>query len=529
MGLAESIRFSASTDIGRMRDHNEDNYLVDRKMSFFVVADGMGGHAAGEVASALAVRIIHEELRRDRQTIEIAGAQSRGARTILGLLEQAVQKACGRIHEEARLDPQKRGMGTTLSAVLFAGSHGYIAHVGDSRIYMLREGRIQQLTEDHTVYNELVKRGKLTKEQIEKVAQKNAITRAVGVYERVEVDTLTIEVLPGDQFLLASDGLHGYIAHTAELEPYFDEEDEKQATAGLIELANRKGGKDNITAVLVRLGEGDAKDNVRARRLALKRETLMKMPLFQRLSEREILRVMQVAEVIAYQPGQVVVREGDKGDELFIVLTGRTQIARGDTVLNEAGPGEHFGEMALIRAMPRTATVSAVEPTEIIGIRRADFFEILRKEHELAVKLLWQFLGVLADRLEQTSRDLSSARQELAAEDITDAIFPEPDEALVRPHLPPPPPVAMVEPQGPRPEEATAAAAAEPTTLFQGPLSGPGLRSGLRADEPPSAPSPAPAIAPEAVPAPPPSGHPSGLRPDEPGSAPNPEPPHVGH
>jgi PPM family protein phosphatase len=453
MGLAESIRFSAATDIGRLRDHNEDNYLVDRKMSLFVVADGMGGHAAGEVASALAVRVIHEELRRDKDMIEVAGAQSRGARTILGLLEQAVQKACGRIHEEARVDPQKRGMGTTLSCILFSGSHGFIAHVGDSRIYLLREGRIQQLTEDHTVYNELVKRGKLSKEQIERVAQKNAITRAVGVYERVEVDTLTIEVLPGDQFLLASDGLHGYIAHPAELEPYFDEEDEKEATAGLIELANKKGGKDNITAVLVRLGEGDARDNVRARRLALKRETLMKMPLFQRLSEREILRVMQVAEVIAYQPGQVVVREGDRGDELFIVLSGVTQIARGDTVLNEAGAGEHFGEMALIRAMPRSATVSAVEPTEIIAIRRADFFEILRKEHELAVKLLWQFLGVLADRLEQTSRDLSSARQELAAEDITDAIFSEPDpedplSRAIEPDLPLPPRVASVEPQG---------------------------------------------------------------------------------
>src|SRR6185437_11726418 len=252
MGLAENIRFSASTDVGKLRDHNEDNFLVDRKLCLFVVADGMGGHAAGEVASALAVRIIHEELKKERETIEAAGAESRGSRTILSLLEQAVQRACAKIHEEARADAAKRGMGTTLSALLIAGSHGFIAHVGDSRIYLLRDGRIQQVTEDHTVFNELIKRGKLTREQIEKVAQKNAITRAVGVYERVEVDTLTIEVLPGDQFLLASDGLHGYIAHTAELEPYFEEADPKVATDGLVELANRKGGKDNITAVLVR-------------------------------------------------------------------------------------------------------------------------------------------------------------------------------------------------------------------------------------------------------------------------------------
>jgi serine/threonine protein phosphatase PrpC/CRP-like cAMP-binding protein len=431
MGLSDNIRFYAATDIGRMRDHNEDNYLVDKKLALFVVADGMGGHAAGEVASALAVRIIDEELKQHAEQIEQEGQrQTRvGSKELLGLLEQAVQKACARIHEEAKADASKRGMGTTLSLLLIAGSHGFIAHVGDSRIYLLRDQRIQQVTEDHTVYNELIKRGKLTRDQIEKVAQKNAITRAVGVYERVEVDTLTIEVLPGDQFLLASDGLHGYIAHTAELEPYFEEEDGQQAANGLIELANRKGGKDNITAVLVRLGEGDDRDSMRARRLALKRDVLLKMPLFARLQERELLRIMQVADVIAYEPSQVVVKEGDRGDELFIVLSGAVEVLRGDAVLTTVGAGEHFGEMALIRSMPRSATIKATEHTELIALRRTDFFEILRKEHELAVKLLWQFLGVLADRLDQTSADLSTAREELAAEDITDAIFPEAEEA----------------------------------------------------------------------------------------------------
>ncbi|AKT42648.1 Stp1/IreP family PP2C-type Ser/Thr phosphatase [Chondromyces crocatus] len=430
MGLSENIRFYAATDVGRMRDHNEDNYLVDKKLALFVVADGMGGHAAGEVASALAVRIIHEELRKERDLIENK-ARSDGRnplREILALLEHAVQRACARIHEEAKADATKRGMGTTLSALLIAGAYGYIAHVGDSRIYLLREGRIQQVTEDHTVYNELLKRGKLTRDQIDKVAQKNAITRAVGVYERVEVDTLTIEVLPGDQFLLASDGLHGYIAHPAELEPFFEEEDGAVATSGLIDLANRKGGKDNITAVLVRLGQGDARDSMRARMLALKRDVLARMPLFSRLQEREMLRIMQVAEVQTYEPGQVVVREGDRGDELFIVLSGQVRIVRGDAVLSEIGTGEHFGEMALIRAMPRSATATAVEESELISLRRADFFEILRKEHELAVKLLWQFLGVLADRLDQTSRDLTEAREVIAAEDITDLIFPDTED-----------------------------------------------------------------------------------------------------
>src|SRR5262249_37967797 len=161
-------------------------------------------------------------------------------------------------------------MGTTLSSLLVVGNKGFIAHVGDSRIYMMRGGRVQQLTEDHTVFNELIKRGKLTRDQIEKVAHKNAITRPVRVYEREEIDTLLLELLPGDQFLLASDGLHGYIQSLEELTPYLSEEDGDQATAQLIAFANSRGGKDNITAVVVRLGEGTGEDGERARKLDLK-------------------------------------------------------------------------------------------------------------------------------------------------------------------------------------------------------------------------------------------------------------------
>jgi PPM family protein phosphatase len=428
MALADGIRFFAATDVGRVRDHNEDNYLVDKKLALFVVADGMGGHAAGEVASALAVRTVHEEVRKQRQLVEdfetgATGASAVSARDVLNLLEFAVQRACARIHEEASSDAQKRGMGTTLSAILFVGNKGFIAHVGDSRIYLVREDRIQQVTEDHTVFNELIKRGKLSREQIEKVAHKNAITRAVGVYERVEVDTLAIEVLPGDLFLLCSDGLHGYLDGNDLMARLLrDVAPEEQAQA-FIELANNAGGKDNITNIIVRV-EGSEEDKARARRLAQKREILAKMQLFSRLTERELLRVMQAAEIKEYAQGDIIMREGDKGDELFIVLSGKVAVVRGEATLAHLGPGEHVGEMALIRAVPRSASVIAEVVTEMVKIKRSDFFEILRREHELAIKFLWQFLGVLADRLDATSRELRSAREEATIEDITDEIFP---------------------------------------------------------------------------------------------------------
>ena len=341
----------------------------------------------------------------------------------MALLEHAVQRACSKIHEESRADAAKRGMGTTLSSLLIVGHQGFIAHVGDSRIYLERGGKVQQVTEDHTVYNELIKRGKLTREQIEKVQQKNAITRAVGVYERVEVDTLVMELIAGDALVLASDGLHGYLEEPEELAAPLALEGDAGVKA-LIQLANDRGGRDNITCLIVRVGEEGAVDDARAKRLALKRDVLAHMPLFERLTERELLRVMQAVEVRQYKDGDVVIREGDKGDELFIVLDGKVRVQRGEQVLTHLGQGEHVGEMALIRSVPRSATVVAAGDAELIAIRRADFFEILRKEHEVAVKMLWQFLGVLADRLDATNTQLHAAKRELSAEDITADIFP---------------------------------------------------------------------------------------------------------
>ena len=159
-------------------------------------------------------------------------------------------------------------------------------------------------------------------------------------------------------------------------------------------------------------------------------------------------RVLQVTDVIEYQNEQIVMSQGERGEELFIVLSGTVDVLRGDAKLASLSPGEHVGEMALIRSQPRSATVRSNGTSELMVIRRTDFFEILRNEHQLAVKLLWQFLGVLADRLAATSRELGEAREELAAEDITQEIFSaEEDEDRQTSRLPPPPPSLRVPPR----------------------------------------------------------------------------------
>jgi serine/threonine protein phosphatase PrpC len=443
MSLSDKVQYFARTDVGRLRDHNEDNYLVDKKLSLSVVADGMGGHAAGEVASALAVRIIHEEIKAHREVIEAFGAEGAderaGSKEILNVLEQAVQRACAKIHEEAKADPAKRGMGTTLSALLIAGSQGFIAHVGDSRIYLLRGGKIQQVTEDHTVYNELVKRGKLTRDQIEKVAQKNAITRAVGVYERVEVDTLTIEVLPGDQFLLASDGLHGYIAHTAELEPYLEEADGETAAEELIALANRKGGKDNITC--------GARAARRGRRRGQRPREEARAEA-RRAREDAALLTAQRARAAADHAGGGGAGVRDRRRDRAGGGPGRRAFHRahgarpGHARRHRAARGRDGRSLRGDGADPRDAALGDGDGRRGERAHHAapggflrDPAQGARAGGQAAVAVP----GVLADRLDQTSRDLSNAKTELLAEDISEEIFPDPEEeaAAARASAPP--------------------------------------------------------------------------------------------
>ncbi len=422
----ESIRFFAGTDVGKVRDHNEDNYLVDKKLNLFIVADGMGGHAAGEVASGMAVRTVRDAVAKNRDMIDQfdQGDASITRRDVLNILEFAVQQACHAVHTVSEAEPEKRGMGTTLTALLVAGERGFIAHVGDSRIYMLRDGRVHLLTDDHSVINELIKRGRLKKEDAESSPYKNAVTRAVGVFESVEVDTLDFEVLPGDRFLLASDGLHGYLQE-AEIPKLIEQaETDEDPTGGLIEIANRRGGKDNITSVVVAL---DAGEETRAKKIAqdvnLRMEILHKMPIFRFLGYQELVRVMNMTEVRNFKAGDPVIVEGAEGEELFIVLAGKVRVHHGDAVLTTLGAGEHVGEMALVDKTPRSASVTADEDSRLLSVHRKDFFQLLRKEQAIAVKLLWSFLQVLTDRLRTTSRQLGDAKVALTAEDLTQDIF----------------------------------------------------------------------------------------------------------
>jgi serine/threonine protein phosphatase PrpC len=243
------------TDVGRRRPHNEDSYLCDDELGLYIVADGVGGNAKGEVASAESVDLVHSWVRRWRATLESHRASPTDESTglVRRLLESAVQSACYMVFGMGQLDPRQKGMSSTLSSLLVSADNGFIAQVGDSRVYLARAGKVVQLTEDHTLVNFRLKLGLITPEEAASAPGKNVITRAVGHQDYVEVDTLDLRTERGDRFLLCSDGLHGYL-QDGELEQLIDG-DRHDVAKALIDLANDRGGRDNVTVVVCDIEE----------------------------------------------------------------------------------------------------------------------------------------------------------------------------------------------------------------------------------------------------------------------------------
>jgi serine/threonine protein phosphatase PrpC len=231
------VEHAALSDVGREREGNEDSFL-DRP-PLFVVADGMGGAEAGEVASQTVVEVFDE---------------AAAAGELPDALEATVQTANARIYEMAQADPSRSGMGCTTTASFVSGGRLTVAHVGDSRLYRLRAGAFEQLTDDHSLVGGLVRLGQLTPEEAENHPQRSVILRAVGVEANVEVDVVQHELEPGDVYLACSDGLTGMVRDVVISETLGMFGSLSEAAEMLIELANAAGGRDNITVVLYRIG-----------------------------------------------------------------------------------------------------------------------------------------------------------------------------------------------------------------------------------------------------------------------------------
>jgi len=242
------IRSAAQTDVGRKRRANEDSYAISAELGYFAVADGMGGHKAGQLASRLAAESAVAAL----EALEGSGA------TLTEKLRCTIAAANREIYVAAQTKPEFSGMGTTVVSLLAAEGRVALAHVGDSRAYLIRAGRIRQLTDDHSVVGELVRRREITELAAREHPHRHVLARAVGVRREVAPDLAELTSSPGDLFVLCSDGLTGLVHDEEIAEAATTEPDLDAICAQLVDLANSRGGDDNITVVLVRYEKDSA-------------------------------------------------------------------------------------------------------------------------------------------------------------------------------------------------------------------------------------------------------------------------------
>jgi protein phosphatase len=388
----------AATHPGRQREHNEDAVLRLVQVPVFVVADGMGGPGGGDVAAAIALKTVrrfvdplvarNEAVAQDRATAN---------RLALGnLLDELFNAASHEIFAEAQ-KLKRPGIGATMVLATVVRNYAYIAHIGDTRAYLYRQGRVVRLTEDHSLAEFKYRRGRISREEYEVSPDRQILYQALGAGVEVDVDLAQVRLSGGDGLLLCSDGLVRAVDE-ASMAANIDLADIARSMRRLVALANKNGAPDNVSAILIGF-DADQTDEPIEAITGVMRQVF----LFSELSEQERLIIAPYLEEVVFAKGATVTSEGDPADTFYVVVSGRLRVTSQGTHLTDVKEGGHFGELALARPSQRSATVRALTDTKLLGLSRTHFHELLRHKPELGARLAISLLDAVGERL----RDLS--------------------------------------------------------------------------------------------------------------------------
>lgn len=393
----------AASDVGMVREVNEDALLIAPELHLVAVADGMGGFQRGDVAAQLACNVVREHIAEHRRTVErhrqMPGEETREA--IRTLIESALQRACEQVHQAAvALTGQGGRMGTTFDCVMMVGATAFIGHVGDARVYLQRGDEIHQLTEDHSLVQRQIREGIMTREQARTARCKHVITRALGVFPSVLVDSMHFDLDSGDRIFICSDGLHRYIGEQ-ELGRCIGGHVDEDTVSALVESANERGGRDNITAVLCVVELEDARGRLPP--IAERMEVLRRADIFQYCTYRELMALCEISTQRTAGRGEPLFRDGDLGRECFVIVDGAVSVEKSGHVLANLGPSATFGVMSFLDRPERSADAIATEPTTLLVLHRDRFLQLIRQDSELAAKVMWQLLMKLSALVRRTN------------------------------------------------------------------------------------------------------------------------------
>lgn len=400
---------AGASDVGRQRDQNEDSFYLDDERCLYIVADGMGGHSGGEIASSLAIEVVASEIGKQHETIARLRRGKIKTDALASVMQAAIENACSAVYEKAADDPLLAGMGCTITALLVIGHKAVMAHVGDTRLYLHRDDSVSQLSTDHTMANELANAGLIERSEVADHQYASVLSRAVGTKPTVMVDTLVLDVVPGDRFLICSDGLHDYIEDESWLGPQMSGNDGETTAEELVSYANSVGGRDNITALVVDIRADEPEiEIVDEMSVDVSHQflALESVFLFEGLSMALLARVLDQCELDTYEEGEVVLEQGAPCAQLMVVVDGRFEVSRNGIVDGILTGGEASGATTLLGPRSARATLKALERSRLLVLGRKQFWKLIRARPWLGVGLLER----LGRRL---SKDLDHAIEEL--------------------------------------------------------------------------------------------------------------------
>ena len=395
------------TDKGLVRKNNEDHLLEMPELGLFAIADGMGGELCGEVASEIAVNTLRDFVTENRAVIDAFQMNSSAENKVqvLDMLADALRNANAKVFKEADKRDINGKMGTTLTALLVIDSSGFMVHTGDSRLYMIRQSEITQLSTDHTLINDYKKQfGDYSGVFDAKFS--GILTKAIGIQEYVEPEKLTFAILPEDKYLLCSDGLYnGLECDTPDFGGIFDapfedsqkeKERLKEAMRNLTDIVYKNGAPDNVSMILVSAFSTDEEEVTGTREFIKKFDKIRSMELFKVLEYKELLAVMAQVEIRTYNKYDVISKMSAADRELFIILDGKVSALKGTKLLKTFRSGDHIGDVAFLSGEIPTYNLFLDKTSSFLVIKKSAFDKIVAEEPIIGVKLLTQLATVLA-------------------------------------------------------------------------------------------------------------------------------------
>jgi protein phosphatase len=386
--------------------------LLDDDLRLYIVADGIGGKNRGEIASEIATRAAARFVEAKKEVVKAVELREEPHSSLVRLAEDAVAEACREVYQLSSTDPDYARMGTTMTLLLFAGDKAVMAHVGNTRLYLLRGKTVHLLSTDHTMATDLVRSGAASLTEALDHPYAHVLTRAIGREEMVQVDALLLDVLPHDRFLLCSNGLGPATDQPDKMLPYLSA-DPASIPRDLAHLAREQGGDDDLTAVLV-FTEDREQQASRVPR-TLKTQTMLDalgaLPLFENLDLPQLQRLLNISERRTYPAGPERHLAGVLNSQFYNVQRGKISLVRGGSSLVELAPGDYLGEGLLVLSRPCRASLRTLEQCELLVISRERFQGLIRQQPSLGVVLLRGLCRRLSTALDRAQGLLATVVQ----------------------------------------------------------------------------------------------------------------------